>query len=301
MRACILFNPASGKGLGLTLAEDLAREGQRRGVRVDLLRVGDDAAFAQALAQTQACIIVGGDGTVHHALPLLRRSGVPLFHAPLGTENLLARELGMTREPSAVVAAVLRQRVRMLDLGCIEILDSRGATSSEQLFMLMLSLGPDAGVVHRLAATRRGPITHASYVRPALREAIEPALPRLRLVCDGKTVAQGRGMVIVANSRHYGGRLNPCHDAAIDDGLLDAAFLPADNAAELARWLVAARLGVHHHSDHLLQARGTCFEIHCSEEAPAQVDGEAWPHAADALRLRVLPGALRVMAPITQA
>jgi diacylglycerol kinase family enzyme len=200
------------------------------------------------------------------------------------------------------MGAVLRGRVRHLDLGGVST-GSEGPwpTTFEHLFMLMLSLGPDAGVVHRLAATRRGPITHASYLRPALHEALEPTLPSVTLACDGKVVAQGRGMVIIANSRHYGGRLNPCHDAQVDDGLLDAAFLPADNAAELARWLLAARLRLHHHSEHLTQVRGRRFEIRCAEPAPVQVDGEAWPHASRVLRLSVLPGVLRAIMPMSGA
>jgi diacylglycerol kinase family enzyme len=138
----------------------------------------------------------------------------------------------------------------------------------------MASIGPDASVVHRLDRRRNGPISHRSYIRPILAEAIRPVLPRLTVHADGVEVIRDEpGLLVVANSRHYALRADPAPRANCSDGLLDLVFFPASSATRVAFWLVRARLRL---TRGCTQARARVVTISTSDQrARLQVDGEA--------------------------
>ena len=65
--------------------------------------------YARAVTQRSvrdAAVIVGGDGAMRLAAEPAAEAGVPLYHCPAGTENLVARYLGATNDPAGIVAAI---------------------------------------------------------------------------------------------------------------------------------------------------------------------------------------------------
>ncbi len=292
MRIALLYNAAAGRGRA---------EHHLPGLEAALVRAGHEPARVPAgadaaPARTDLAVIVGGDGTVHHALPALARGGIPFYHFPTGTENLVAREFAMRPDADALVAAIERWTVRPVDLGAV-------SGAAERLFLVMAGLGPDAGVVHRVQRARRGPIRHASYLLPVLAEGLRPSLPRVTIEVDGREVARDAvGQVVVANSGRYGLRLDPCARARVNDGRLDVVLMPCRTTLGLAAWAARART-------HLLaRARGFLCETGASIRIIArgprlalQCDGEPvllgqgrWD-----LCLSVRPGAVRVLLPPT--
>lgn len=78
------------------------------------------AAIARAASSPHDTVVVGGgDGTVGSAAQALAGSGKSLGIVPLGTLNLLARDLGMPTEPLAAIAALPRARPRAIDLAVL--------------------------------------------------------------------------------------------------------------------------------------------------------------------------------------
>jgi diacylglycerol kinase family enzyme len=82
----------------------------------------------------------------------------------------------------------------------------------------------------------------------------------------------------------------------LDDGLFDVVWSEEVNQAEVIRLIPAALWGtlLKHPKVHLARARGVRVEL--TEEVPAHVDGEIL-EPTRVFRARVLPGALRVLAP----
>ncbi len=284
-----------------------------QGHEVRELRIGgsDESSLMGAFAwagRDGVAVLVGGDGTVHHALDAAVTHGVAVYHVPCGNENLFAREFGMRREPDAVVEAIERVHaggVRAIDLGqwrC-EIVDEVGGASMRSgWFAIMLSVGPDAGVIERLDSAPRRFGGKAAYVEPVLRALWRPTIPRVRVVVDGREwIAGERGMLVVANMRQYALRIDPARGARADDGELDAAFVPCSSSA---RWLCTMARGwvgtvV---SDAGLAARwarprrGTRFEIESLDgPTPVQVDGEGAGRASR-VEVDVRAGNLMVVA-----
>lgn len=276
MRLALLFNPRSGSGRAQRLADLFTTALAAAGHAVRTLPLLDPHGrplppLAPAgLQDHDVLAVVGGDGTIHRAAPIAAAAGRPLYHIPAGTENLFARHYGMTRDPAQLLAALERGRCVPMDV----------ANVAGRPFLLMASIGPDAGVIHRLHGARTGAIRLWSYLRPVLAELIAPRLPLLSVRVDGRPwLESARGLLVVGNSPHYAWRLNPARDAQADDGLLDACFYPADTIADTVHWaaqLMTRRTGPIPGAP---TARGARLEVATStpDDLLLQMDGEAGP------------------------
>lgn len=292
MHVVFLINPSSGRGHAARIVQASLDALTADGHNVHRLEIDRARDQPPHLDAASLLVIAGGDGTVHHALPIASRTGCAVYQLPLGTENLFAREFGMTRDPLILRRAVQQNEIRSVDLG-----EANGS-----LFSLMCSVGLDAAVSHAVAKARRGPITHFNYVAPSLRQ-FSIAAPNLRLFTDGECIADGPGMVVVANSRQYGARFNPAPEALVDDGLLDAIFFPGATGRSLMWWMLKARFAKHTTDPRFVYRAATTIRIESvGAPAPCQIDGEAAGFIGSgkespALNILLRPRALRVLVP----
>ncbi|MEM7628133.1 MAG: diacylglycerol kinase family protein [Planctomycetota bacterium] len=300
MRVIVMHNPRSGRGqAGRLSARIVAR------LRAD----GHDVEGVSAVARGQAdlsdagaLVLIGGDGTVSYATDAAIEARVPVYHAGTGNENLFARTFGMRRSPEAVAAAVAAARI-----GTSDIVRVRGRP-----VLMMLSVGIDSGVIHRVAATRQFALGHFAYVEPVARAIVRPHLPPVTVVVDGRVLAHNEpGQLIIANTRAYALGIDPARGAAPTTGRLHAAFVPARSAARVACAFGALRLGSQPKA--LRTDAGTRAVVLTSEPMHPQADGEAWvlagpgsrsPNGQSAdqstehrLEAMVEPGSLRVLLP----
>ncbi len=295
MRIAFLFNPHSGRGnraLTATTAHHLLIAAGHSVVPVQAGPGLSPEVLTDALCTSDVLVVAGGDGSVHHAVPTAIAAKVPIFHFPLGTENLFAREFGMTRSAPALVRAIDRMSVRTIDT----------ATLAGRAFVIMASVGFDACVVERVAAARVRGVTRLDYVRCAMQELIDFRVARLSITVDGKREISSReGLVVVANSPQYAARLNPVRVAKIDDGQIDVLFLPFSTRAGLAAWMLSILAGSHTTHPRAFSARAQTVEItsECGP-SPLQLDGEstAGLTPSEMVKLQVVPMSLRVLIPV---
>lgn len=264
MHVILYYNPSAGTGRAEREAEALTRRLREAGHEPTLVRAGESASKLNA---EHALVVLGGDGTVHFMLDHAIDTRAALYHFPMGTENLFAREFGTDRRPETLIAALDRGVVREVDV----------ARCNGRAFSIMCGVGPDAGVVRRLADNRRGPILHISYMPHILAELVQPALAPLTVHVDGQQVVrQEPGWLVIANSRQYALRQDPAINADITDGLLDVAFFPARTSLAVIAWMLLSRLRLQHRSSLHIHARGRDIRIECpTKTLPYQLDGES--------------------------
>lgn len=295
MRVVVLRNSFAGRGRGRAKVDQLLtalRTGGHDPVALDVQRTDGTSVNGEldgALRGATALIIAGGDGTLHHSAPVAMRVGVPVYHFPLGTENLFARQFRMTAVPGGVLSALDRREPVTIDT----------ATCDGRVFVLMCSVGFDACIVERVAAARRGGVSRLDYVAHSIAEIVRPRFVPLTIHADGREIVRhAPGIALVANSSQYAARLDPARDASMRDGLLDLVFIPVASRLGLARQLVRVARGRHLHDARVARTRCREATIAAASAVPYQLDGE---HAGTLrpgapLRLHIAPASLRVLA-----
>lgn len=247
-RISIIANPVSGRG-GVSRAlastcQCLEREGFS--VTAFETRAAGDAARLSAEARrtgAEALVVIGGDGTVREAAAGLLRATdegpdhatPPILVIPTGTENILAKYLGLTAAPDQVARVLREGRTLAIDVGL----------ANGSPFLLVAGAGFDAEVVRRLTAERGGHINYASYIHPLWRTFWSFRQPYLQVDADGATVFRGQGMVFVGNVPRYAVGLRLLHKADPSDGLLDLCIFSCRGRLSLLRHAINVLLRRH--------------------------------------------------------
>ncbi len=296
-------NPTSGAGVNraeiLSLCSHLRRLGIRPRVFSRRDRLAERLSQPERRASLICLVAAGGDGTVGDLIN--RFPDVPLTILPLGTENLLARYLGIPCDGRTVAELIAQGYRRQLDVGLL----------NGRRFMLMVSAGFDADVVHRLHARRSGNIRKSNYIQPILETLRTYRYPKLRVTVDGEGASTGRPLgrrrpwgsswpvkgrlVMVANLPEYALGLPIAGDAAGDDGLLDLRIFKRRSAFQMIRYLINVALRRHEELADVRVARVRTVRIESKVPVPVQCDGD--PAGFTPAEISVLPGALTVLVP----
>ncbi len=305
MHALLIANPVSGQGRArrvLPLIE--------RGLRgfIDDLKVvyctcapGDAAAKARKAASkgVNLVVVAAGDGTVREVIDGLLATDVPLAIIPLGTGNVLARELNLPLDswrPGGLRKAleVIRMgRVRTVDVGRIRgLVPSNG---QERHFVLMAGAGFDASVVARVKQPWKDRLGSWAYVFSVLESLFSIRPVRFSVTSPRGSFEGEAWAVIVGNSASYAWRLRLCPWARMDDGLLDVTVFRACNRSRFACMMVQAIWAGHETSPHVLHFTTPAVELRAEPPVPVQLDGDVIGRTP--VSIEVMPAALRLIVP----
>jgi YegS/Rv2252/BmrU family lipid kinase len=266
----VIGNPVAGTGKAGRRAERLVRLLERRGHAVEwrlTRRPGEARRHVGDLEGKVDCIVVaGGDGTVNEVVNgLADPAATPLTHMALGTANLLARELGIPRDPEALVEVVERGATRRIDL----------ARVAQSRFLLVASSGFDAMVTERIQRSGKKPQRYSGYFVPLLRTLAEYRPPRLDVSVEAGEPLTG-ALVVVSNIRNYGGLFSIADRARCDSGHLDVCVFPRAEVRDLLRYARAARAARVSRLEGVEYRTGRRVRIASAEPVPVQVDGDHW-------------------------
>lgn len=285
----ILRNPRSGSGLRRHEVLELVRELKRLGFRPKLFKNRDKLhgwIERDGGRENLACLVAaGGDGTVADAFN--RHPGTKLAILPLGTENLLARHLGIPRSGREVARLIATGHSRILDL----------CTIGERRFSLMASVGFDADVIQRVHHARSGNISRFSYIQPILQSVRSYGYPELRLWLDDAQAPVTARLAVICNLPIYALGLSVARSARGDDGLLDVRLFRRGSAFQMVRYLCNLALGTHEQLWDVESRQARRVRIEADVPVPVQTDGDAAGFTP--AEIRVLPSALEVITPET--
>jgi YegS/Rv2252/BmrU family lipid kinase len=243
------------------------------------------AALSRAETQDTRVVVAGGDGTIHAALPALIDRGVPLVILPVGSVNVLARDLGIPTALDTAIRVAERGQERQIDLGY----------ANGRPFALMAGIGFDAEVVRSVAPDLKNLIGSLAYVARGLQVLASYPQTRFHIEANGEEVEAAGWLAVVANASRYTYHWRLAPDARIDDGWLDLCFFASESALQTAGQVVAVLGG--QHSSHLgvRHLRAKRFRFHCEPDVAVQLDGD--PAGSTPVEVTVAPGALTVMVP----
>ncbi len=230
-------------------------------------RAGDGREHVRELARgVDGVIAVGGDGTLGEVVAGLSGTPVPVGIIPVGTANVVARELRIPLSPEKAARVLLSGKTRQVDLG----------RANGRPFLAMVGVGLDGAIVAALSKVRTGPISMASYVRPSLAAVRAYAWPELKVEIDGRALEVPCYGILACNTANYGGIFHLVPGASCSDGLLDLhVWTKPGSTAALRRF--AAGLFRRRSSKsitHYAQAKQVRISALNGSAVDAQIDGD---------------------------
>ncbi len=219
------------------------------------------SASLHASNQLRAVVAAGGDGTAAAVANLLPPD-VPMAVFPLGTENLLARQLKLSADPIIAAKTILAGQTLWIDAGL----------ANDRLFLVMLGCGFDAEVVAQMHRIRRGHINRWSYAKPiwqAIRNYSYPAIEVELLDCPGAEGGElanasrfSTAWLFAFNLPRYAADLSFCTQAQPSDGLLDLCAFKRGGLLRGLYYLGWLWFGMHHRLKDVLSATVSTFSAH---------------------------------------
>jgi diacylglycerol kinase (ATP) len=275
-RAAIIINPAKTVDVDVRelVAKHCADNGWGEALWFETTKEDPGVGQAkEALAQGADIVIAaGGDGTVRCVAEVLSGGDIPMGLLPLGTGNLLARNLGMdVTDYDGAMAGTLIGTERKIDVGRAR----RSDPDKEQLFLVMAGVGYDATIMADTNEDLKHKVGWLAYVDAGIRNL--PGKPvKATIVIDGrKAVHRGVRSVMVGNCGKVQGGLEIFPEAKVDDGLLDVAVL-APHHGKLG-WLsvLAGMIGKGRGKDTAVEYfQGKTVEITLERNDDYQLDGD---------------------------
>jgi YegS/Rv2252/BmrU family lipid kinase len=270
----VIYNPAAGQRRATRLWRVLDIL-SGNGIRVRLLEtthaghatmLAREASHAGGREANRLVVAAGGDGTIAEVANGLAGRSARMGVIPLGTANVLARELKLPLSPQAVASALAFGRTRPLWPGV-----ARGA-GPERLFVQMLGVGLDAQVVHRLPWQLKRAMGRSAYVVQTLRELLRYDYAPIRLRIDGQETEAAS--VIVTKGRLYAGQYLLAPAARPGEPGFSVALFDRRGPWAALMYGAALPLNLLPCAPGLRLLRASRVEIAGHGEVPAQADGD---------------------------
>ena len=213
-------------------------------------------------------LAAGGDGTVSIAGDLLMDTQTPLIILPLGTGNLLAKELKIPLKLEEALALVKSDNNRTFTLDTF---------SSDGLFYIMnLSVGVSSQIMRDTPSDEKKKLGFLAYFKHFIEQVFGLELKRFSIEFDGYSETFLATEVMITNSRLIA--FNPLEwgeDVLIDDGILDLFIVRAANITDILGFILSV-FTKHTWQNpivHRYKVQEYC-KIETSEALPVQADGD---------------------------
>ena len=293
-RCAVVYNP-------IKVSEDL-----RNAIEQQAMKTGwDDAIWLATPAEdpgpaitaevvsadVDRVIAAGGDGTIRIVADRLAGSGIPMAVVPVGTGNLLARNLDIPLTEPEALAVAFGQHTRQVDLVKLTV----DGLPSEH-FAVIAGLGVDAMIMDETNPDLKDAIGPGAYFVAAAKALGRTPIHMWITLDDHRPQHRYAMICAIGNVGELAGNLTLIPQASPDDGKLDVYVA---SPRRLVHWLrVVLRLLTlrPRRDDRVDQWQGRQVEVRLRHPDPYQLDGDVIGDCRS-LRAEVAPKALTVCVP----
>ncbi len=268
----VIYNPAARAASDKKIAQATSFL-EKRGFVVEVLRT-ETRGHARCLAadalkrKPRLLIAAGGDGTINEVINGIVWSDTPLSVLPMGTTNVLAKELDIPEDICGSLEVALTSVPRRVSLGLVET--GSGKELAARYFCLMAGIGLDGKTVYDVSTSIKKLSGKAAYIISGMQNILGYSPERLSFIIDGKEYS-GYSAVI-SKAAKYGGHFKVAPDASLLDPSLFVCLFKGGSRLDLFRYAAGVIRGKHLTYKDVAYLRAS--EIEVKGNAHIQVDGD---------------------------
>jgi diacylglycerol kinase (ATP) len=211
---------------------------QSKGYTVEVLfteKKGDAEVLARkAIEKSPALIIAaGGDGTFNEVINGLAGSEIPMAILPLGTTNVLAKELGIPETVESSMDIAIKGTTRVVSLGKITL---QQGSPKVRYFCTMLGIGFDAKTVFEINKTFKNISGKGAHIYSGMK-VLSHFHPAELTFTIGEKSYKGYSAVI-GNGAKYGGHFKITPDARLTDPNLYVCIFKGRKRLDIFRYVM---------------------------------------------------------------
>jgi YegS/Rv2252/BmrU family lipid kinase len=242
-----------------------------------------------AVKNAEALVVGGGDGTLRAAANAALKRDIALGVLPLGTMNLLAKDLSIPLELQNAVEVLSRGHVRKIDVGVV----------NDQIFLNKVTIGVFVDLTKKREQVRgdSGPLRWPSLLAEVGVDVFTSEPMLLTFDTDKKKLKLQTCAVIISNNDFEDTVRLGFKRASIDKGVLVLFITKCQPGWEFLNSMARLLLGKSKDDPNLIKISLERVEIGSPDgKISASIDGEVHEMASP-LHFSIKPGALKVIAP----
>jgi diacylglycerol kinase (ATP) len=212
-------------------------------------------------------IAMGGDGTLEAVLRGLVGRKTPMGIIPTGSQNNIAKSLGVPEDIEEACALIASKHTRKLDVGRVKVKGGK-----KLYFFELTAVGLVAALYPKANKLVEGQLSKLKDV--ALTLIHQEPDPIVYLTLDDESKIRIKTMlVVVSNAPMFGANFLVAPDASVGDGLLDISVYPDFSKAELLSYYAQIRAEGFSANEKVQRFRASKLEIKTSPEMDVMADG----------------------------
>ncbi len=232
-------------------------------------------------------IAMGGDGTIEAVMRGLVGSKVHLGIIPAGTENNIAKSLGLPEDLSEVCDLIASDTMQKLDVG--QLKDSKG---KKFMFFELATVGLSAAIypsANKLASGKLAKVkeTAMTFLKQETTQTVNLTLN------DESKIEVETMLVLASNTPIFGKKFLVAPQASLQDGLLDISVYPGFSKAELLGYYAAVMDGGYSGDGKVQHYQAQKIKVKSSPKLDVMADGVALGKGTVTIKVR--PGAIRII------
>jgi diacylglycerol kinase (ATP) len=232
---------------------------------------GDATRLAEEALRKRpfAIMAAGGDGTINEVINGMAGSDVPLAILPLGTTNVLAKELGIPEDITGALDRAVSHKPRTVSLGRIELNPGTDSAYS-RYFCLMAGIGFDGEAVHDINTEVKKRSGKAAYIFSGIKNLLRYSPNQLFYNVDGKEYTGFSS--ITGKAGKYGGNFRITPDAALPDPFFYTCIFQGNKRRDLLRYVFKIMSGRLFDEKDIVYLKSASIEV--LGTAHIQIDGD---------------------------
>ena len=189
----------------------------------DKATLGAKAARQAYAFGAKKILVAGGDGTLRVVVQEIADKEVAIGIIPIGTGNVLARNLRLPLTIDSSVARTLKGSAYEIDLGLARVIRADGKLE-EFLFTGIAGVGMDARLMQNTQPELKRKVGWIAYIEGGIR-SLPLKFEKFDVTIGNQTRTLKSYSLLVGNVGWLPGAISMMPDARLDDGQLDMAAI----------------------------------------------------------------------------